>query len=369
MAARESPEGQIKHMVDEVARLKAKLADAEYRATNAAKGRDEAIINGKADLAYATAREATARAEEREHLAKWHDAQAGIAEKNMNTSALSDETEGWRRAMWAHRQSATAIRARSARLRARRVRALLAAEQAKAPPDWNKTQRPDGTWAADDKAPFDIVAHLTRQMAWSEKTFGPGRRTKGVIDHIRKELTEIEADPTDLSEWIDVVILAFDGAWRAGWEPEKIVEAIAAKQAKNEIRNWPDWRTVSQDHAIEHDRSAEQAKAPPERAYVSNNPRTDKWGRPLLTIKESRHANRYPPNRELLAQRLDQFANSPLVTKSDSLMFADAAAAIRLPPPTAEEWQAERDRLVTEIAAGEGGGEEEGKPRTELSSP
>lgn len=96
------------------------------------------------------------------------------------------------------------------------------------------------------------VAHLTRQMLWSAKTFGPGRRTNGVIDHIRKELAEIEADPTDLKEWIDVLILAFDGAWRAGWEPQQIIDAIKAKQAENEARSWPDWQAASEDRAIEH---------------------------------------------------------------------------------------------------------------------
>lgn len=99
------------------------------------------------------------------------------------------------------------------------------------------------------------VEHLTRQMEWSERTFGPGPRTKGVLDHIRKELAEIEEAPDDLSEWVDVIILAFDGAWRAGHAPEDTIAAIKAKQAKNEGRVWPDWRTMSEDAAIEHDRT------------------------------------------------------------------------------------------------------------------
>lgn len=94
--------------------------------------------------------------------------------------------------------------------------------------------------------------HLERQRQWSCTTFGPGARTKGVIDHIRKELTEVEADPLDLREWVDVLILAFDGAWRAGWEPQEIIDAIKAKQAKNEARTWPDWREMSEDEAIQH---------------------------------------------------------------------------------------------------------------------
>lgn len=96
------------------------------------------------------------------------------------------------------------------------------------------------------------AAHLARQREWSKATFGPGDRLLGVLDHIRKELKEIEDDPADLGEWVDVVILAFDGAWRAGWEPQQIIDAIKAKQARNEAREWPDWRTASADRAIEH---------------------------------------------------------------------------------------------------------------------
>lgn len=98
--------------------------------------------------------------------------------------------------------------------------------------------------------------HLERQRQWSRRTFGPGPRTGGVLDHIRRELREIEEHPTDLTEWADVVILALDGAWRAGWEPQDIIDAIRAKQTRNEARTWPDWRTLSEDVAIEHDRSA-----------------------------------------------------------------------------------------------------------------
>jgi hypothetical protein len=99
---------------------------------------------------------------------------------------------------------------------------------------------------------FDLVAHLERQRDWSRRTLGPGARTTGIIDHILKELKEIEADPVDLKEWIDVVILAFDGAWRAGWSPEAIAAALAAKQIRNEQRQWPDWRTADPDKAVEH---------------------------------------------------------------------------------------------------------------------
>lgn len=107
---------------------------------------------------------------------------------------------------------------------------------------------------------FDFRAHLYRQREWSARTFGLGPRAAGVVDHIRKELGEIEADPTDLTEWIDVVILALDGAWRSGATPEQIIAALRAKHAKNEARQWPDWRTMPADKAIEHTRSDDAAR-------------------------------------------------------------------------------------------------------------
>lgn len=99
---------------------------------------------------------------------------------------------------------------------------------------------------------MDLVKHLYRQIEFSERTFGPGPRAEGVVDHIRKELNEIEASPDDLYEWVDVIILALDGAWRQGYTPEEIVAAIEAKQSKNEKRKWPDWRTAAPGKAIEH---------------------------------------------------------------------------------------------------------------------
>jgi Protein of unknown function (DUF550) len=136
---------------------------------------------------------------------------------------------------------------------------------------------------SDQAADFDMLVHLARQRSWSELTFGPGARTKGVVDHIRKELTEIEADPTDLTEWIDVVILALDGAWRAGGSPEQIISTMVAKQTKNEGRAWPDWRTADPDKAIEHDRAKDTA--PTTRSAPEPEPLVfDDWFRDVYMI-------------------------------------------------------------------------------------
>ncbi|WP_217901353.1 MULTISPECIES: dATP/dGTP pyrophosphohydrolase domain-containing protein [unclassified Rhodococcus (in: high G+C Gram-positive bacteria)] len=94
--------------------------------------------------------------------------------------------------------------------------------------------------------------HLARQRSFSLLTFGPGKRTEGVLDHITKEIAEVRAKPDDISEWADLAILTFDGALRQGFEPEEIIAAIKAKQEKNEGRTWPDWRTMDPNRAIEH---------------------------------------------------------------------------------------------------------------------
>lgn len=147
---------------------------------------------------------------------------------------------------------------------------------------------------------IDLIAHLTRQAAFSRATFGPGPRTKGVIDHIRKELVEVEKCyeartravvtgsyispesmepvpttrevPVDVDskdqhkeaaqEWTDVAILGLDGLLRAisaanpTWTFDMVameaVICIRNKQSKNELRDWPDWRQSGPDKAIEH---------------------------------------------------------------------------------------------------------------------
>lgn len=104
---------------------------------------------------------------------------------------------------------------------------------------------------------FDLVQYLRRQKRFSQKTFGPGDRSAGIIDHIKKELVEIEQCPKNmaLEEWIDVIILALDATWRLGYEAEEVCQTLEYKYVKNMQRKWPDWRTAPKDKAIEHDRS------------------------------------------------------------------------------------------------------------------
>lgn len=82
---------------------------------------------------------------------------------------------------------------------------------------------------------------FANKAVWSLSTFGPGVRTRGITEHIRRELTEIEADPNDVMEWVDVVLLAMDGFWRA-WMGRHIAEHNRAGRAET-------WEHFSQEVA------------------------------------------------------------------------------------------------------------------------
>lgn len=98
-----------------------------------------------------------------------------------------------------------------------------------------------------------ITDYIQDHIAWSKQTFGPGRHTLGLCKHIEKELDEIRQAPLELEEWIDVMILAIDGAWRAGYSPLAIENALQVKQQINKNRLWGP--VVSEDEPVEHVRS------------------------------------------------------------------------------------------------------------------
>lgn len=102
---------------------------------------------------------------------------------------------------------------------------------------------------------FNLIEHLKRQNEFSAKTFGPPREpnaSAGVIDHLKEEITEVESDPKDIMEWIDIMMLASDGAFREGYTPENIAAAWAMKLDINMSRTWPDWRSAEPGKAIKH---------------------------------------------------------------------------------------------------------------------
>lgn len=100
---------------------------------------------------------------------------------------------------------------------------------------------------------FDLVDHIIEQRDWSFATFGPPSRrgSDGVIDHLRKEIEEA-AESRKLEEWIDIILLAIDGACREDYCPLDIVSGLANKLTINQQRQWPDWRSSEPGKAIEH---------------------------------------------------------------------------------------------------------------------
>ncbi|KKU86986.1 MAG: hypothetical protein UY18_C0050G0014 [Microgenomates group bacterium GW2011_GWF2_47_9] len=101
---------------------------------------------------------------------------------------------------------------------------------------------------------MNLTNHLLRQRSWSLKTFGPfgPDRNSGILKHLEKEIEEVRKCPSDITEWMDIVILAFHGAMNAGYSPAGIAAALETKQLKNEARVWPDYRTVPAGEPIEH---------------------------------------------------------------------------------------------------------------------
>lgn len=128
---------------------------------------------------------------------------------------------------------------------------------------------------------------LAQDIPFSFRAFGEGMRSKGIREHVRRELVEIEKDPNDPEEWADVVILGLDGLWRClyygtytknfpypppspsgpdCWDVTRLSELIAvilrSKLEKNERRKWP--APQGQDTPVEHDRTADPEPEPRE---------------------------------------------------------------------------------------------------------
>lgn len=99
---------------------------------------------------------------------------------------------------------------------------------------------------------MDMVHILQRQQDFSLRAFGENPRLMGIVDHIKKEIIEVEQNPNDVEEWVDIAILALDGAMRSGQTPFNVANALIEKIKKNELRSWPDFRLMPLDCAIEH---------------------------------------------------------------------------------------------------------------------
>lgn len=90
---------------------------------------------------------------------------------------------------------------------------------------------------------MDLIEHTKKQVEFSQKTFGKGETTESVIERIKQKLEEVKACPEDLYGWVDIMMLAIDGATRQGWSADRIAQALPDKLAINQRRAWPDWQS------------------------------------------------------------------------------------------------------------------------------
>lgn len=74
---------------------------------------------------------------------------------------------------------------------------------------------------------------------WSDRTFGSGEdRHRSTMNHLKREVDEIIADPSDLEEYADVLILLVDAARMAGFHTDDLLDAAYAKHEVNKKRTW-----------------------------------------------------------------------------------------------------------------------------------
>ena len=99
-----------------------------------------------------------------------------------------------------------------------------------------------------------IADFFDAKVAWSIATFGPGDRAAGLIAHIDDEIhREIAANPADIGEWIDVILLAMDGAARcAGADGTEFARALVERHERNTRRRWPPPGSVPADEPTNH---------------------------------------------------------------------------------------------------------------------
>jgi len=107
---------------------------------------------------------------------------------------------------------------------------------------------------------MNLFNFLNRQKRWSKNTFGPTPRKEGLLKHIEREIEDVRTSEGKelLTEWVDIVILALDGAWRSGATPHEICQALEQKQAINMAREWPGGLTAPDDVPVEHEREEPQ---------------------------------------------------------------------------------------------------------------
>lgn len=105
------------------------------------------------------------------------------------------------------------------------------------PPDVRNIPRSDGESVPGP----DIETLAADQAVWSQATFGTDqtRGPIGPLKHLEKEAREAQAEPGDVTEYADCLLLVLDAARRAGFPVRVLVAAATEKLRVNQARSWP----------------------------------------------------------------------------------------------------------------------------------
>ncbi len=90
------------------------------------------------------------------------------------------------------------------------------------------------------------------QAEWSQATFGSDKERGpiGALKHLEKEAREAAANPSDVKEYADCLILLLDASRRAGFTLLDVVRAATEKMIENKSRQWP--KPTVADMPVEH---------------------------------------------------------------------------------------------------------------------
>jgi len=72
---------------------------------------------------------------------------------------------------------------------------------------------------------------------FTDKTFGKST-TASKMAHLKQEADEVVADPQDILEWADCMILLFDAARREGFSTDELYHGMQKKLGINKKRKW-----------------------------------------------------------------------------------------------------------------------------------
>lgn len=91
------------------------------------------------------------------------------------------------------------------------------------------------------------------QGRWSDTTFGLHNSPEGCIAHLAKEVKELAANPYDLTEQADCLMLLLDANRRSGFTADDL---LAAAWDKLEVCRGREWAKPGADGSVEHVRHA-----------------------------------------------------------------------------------------------------------------